>query len=76
MDTIKINNENILVFKICLIPYLMQAWNKTNTEIGDLLNKYNILPYVDASYEIYNTMGIQGVIEDLADFVHEQGGKV
>lgn len=68
--------DNVLTFKICLIPILMKAWGKDNFEISALLNKYAILSYVDASYEIFNTMGIKGVIEDLEGYIKEQGGSV
>ena len=68
--------DKLLVFKISLIPYLMKAWNKDNFEISTILERYQLLPYIDASYEIYQTMGVQGIIEDLEEFIDEQGGCV
>ena len=68
--------DNLLTFKMSLIPYLMKAWNKDNFEISAILEKYHLLPYIDASYEIYNMMGVQGVIEDLESFIREQGGNI
>ncbi len=68
--------DKLLDFKISLIPYLMKAWNKDNFEISTILERYQLLPYIDASYEIYQTMGVQGIIEDLEEFIEEQGGCV
>ncbi len=68
--------DKLLDFKISLIPYLMKAWNKDNFEISTILERYQLLPYIDASYEIYQTMGVQGIIEDLEEFIEEQGGYV
>ncbi len=68
--------DKLLDFKISLIPYLMKAWNKDNFEISTILERYQLLPYIDASYEIYQTMGVQGIIEDLEEFIDEQGGCV
>ena len=30
----------------------------------------------DIEYEIYQTMGVRGIIEDLEEFIEEQGGYV
>lgn len=34
-------------------------------EISDLLDKYDILSYIDICYEEYNSMGIKGILNDL-----------
>lgn len=54
----------------------MKAWHKNNFEISTILEQYHLLSYIDASYEIYQTMGVKGVIEDLEEFIEEQGGCV
>ena len=59
-----------------LSSFLMKAWKKDNFEISAILRKYKLLEYIDVSYEIFNTMGVQGVIEDLEDFIREQGGTI
>lgn len=63
-----------LTFKISLIPHLMRAWHKDNFEISAILEQYRLLPYIDDSYEIYQTMGVKGVIEDLEELIEKQGG--
>ncbi len=68
----KIRKDNIISFKNSLISYLMKAWKKDKEEIDDIIEEYHIVPYIDASYEIYNTMGVQGVIEDLEEYIKEQ----
>lgn len=68
--------DNVLTFKICLIPILMKAWGKNNFELSAIMDKYSLLSYIDDSYEIFNTMGIKGVIEDLEGFIKAQGGSI
>lgn len=68
--------ENVLTFKISLVPILMKTWGKNTFEIAEIIEKYQILPYVDACYEYFNTMGIKGVIEDIEDYIRAQGGSI
>ena len=68
--------NTLLQFKICLIPYLMDAWKKDNKEMAKLLKKYRVLNYIDTSYEYYQCFGVKGIIEDLEDFIKCQGGKI
>ena len=58
------------------MPYLMEAWGVDNYGLSILLEKYNLVPYIDASYGLYQTMGVGGIIEDLEEFIFEQGGKI
>ncbi|MCR4684709.1 MAG: DUF3791 domain-containing protein [Lachnospiraceae bacterium] len=68
--------EDKLTFKLCLTPYMMKRWKKSNEEVGNILEKYHVLEYIDASYEVYNSMGTTGVLEDIEEFIAEQGGSI
>ena len=66
-------DKEVLNMQLVLIPILAEAWNKTYSELSDLLKKYDILSYIDVCYENYNSTGNQGIIEDLQDYVKMQG---
>lgn len=38
--------------------------------------KYDMLSYIDVSYEIFNSMGNQGIINDLEDYIKLQDGSI
>lgn len=75
-DTEKVDKKKLLHFRNSLMPYLMEAWGVDNYELSILLEKYNLVPYIDASYELYQTMGVDGIIEDLEEFISEQCGEI
>ena len=68
--------KEVLNMQLVLIPILAEAWNKTYSELSDLLKKYDMLSYIDVCYENYNSTGNQGIIDDLQNYVEMQGGSV
>ena len=70
------NEEDIKLFKISIIPYLMKAWHKNNVELANIIEKYDIFGYIDDCYESYEYMGVGGVIADIEEFIKEAGGKI
>ena len=69
-------DKEVLNMQLVLIPVLAEAWNKTYSELSDLLKKYDVLSYIDVCYENYNSTGNQGIIDDLQDDIEMQGGRV
>ena len=69
-------DKEVLNMQLTLIPILAQAWNKTYSELSDILKKYDVLSYIDVCYENYNSTGNQGIIDDLKDYIEMQGGHV
>ena len=69
-------DKEVLNMQLVLIPILAEAWNKTYSELSDLLKKYDVLSYIDVCYENYNSTGNQGIINDLEDYIEMQGGRV
>ena len=67
-------DKEVLNMQLTLIPILAQAWNKTYSELSDILKKYDVLSYIDVCYENYNSTGNQGIIDDLKDYIEIQGG--
>ena len=69
-------DKEVLNMQLVLIPVLAETWNKTYSELSDLLKKYDVLSYIDVCYENYNSTGNQGIIDDLQDYIEMQGGRV
>ena len=69
-------DKEVLNMQLVLIPVLAEAWKKTYSELSDLLKKYDVLNYIDVCYENYNSIGNQGIIDDLQDYIEMQGGRV
>ena len=67
-------DKEVLNMQLTLIPILAQAWNKTYSELSDILKNYDVLSYIDVCYENYNSTGNQGIIDDLKDYIEIQGG--
>lgn len=69
-------DREVLNMQLTLIPILAKAWKKTYSELSDMFVKYDVLSYIDVSYEIYNSMGNQGIINDLEDYIKLQDGSI
>ena len=50
--------------------------NYTKLEMQELLIKTDLLKYIDVAYEMLNSTGITGVIEELEDYVRLRGCKI
>ena len=75
-SVMSMRDKEVLNMQLVLIPVLAEAWNKTYSELSDLLKKYDVLSYIDVCYENYNSTGNQGIIDDLQDYIEMQGGRV
>jgi len=69
-------DKEVLNMQLVLIPILADAWGITYSELSDIFKKYDVLSYIDLCYEIYNSSGNQGIIDDLRDYIELQGGAV
>ena len=57
--------DNVLNMQITIANYMKQEWNIDFSKVSDLLDKYDLLSYIDTCYEQYNSMGIRGILKDL-----------
>ena len=69
-------DKEVFNMQLTLIPILVKAWNKTYSELSDIFKKYDVLSYIDVCYENYNSIGNQGIVDDLKDYIEMQGGYV
>lgn len=68
--------ENVLDFKITVMKIMQEGFNLSGIELSNLLEEYNILPFLDVGYEYFCSMGEKGILIEIEDFVREQGGTI
>lgn len=68
--------ENVLNMQITIANNMKQKWNIDFCEVSELLDKYDLLPYIDICYETYNSMGINGILQDLKSYMDAIEGAV
>ncbi len=71
-----VRDKEVLNMQLVLIPILVKRWNKSFAELAVLFSKYDVLGYIDVCCESYNSMGNQGIIDDLREYIEMQGGNV
>lgn len=60
-EVIMVRADNVLNMQITIINCIRQEWNIDFCKISELLNKYDLLSYINICYEEYNSMGIKGI---------------
>lgn len=63
--------ENVLNMQITIANCMKQEWNLDYCTVSELLEKYDLLQYIDICYEAYNSMGMKGILQDLKSYIHE-----
>jgi len=71
-----VREKEVMNMQLVLIPILGKAWEKSYTQLAVIFEKYDVLGYIDVCYENYNSIGNQGIIDDLRDYIEMQGGSV
>lgn len=62
-------SDNVLSMQITIANSMKEEWQIDFEKVSDLLEKYNLLAYIDACYEEYNSMGIKGILLDLKSYI-------
>lgn len=60
-----LRSENVLNMQITIANSMKQEWEIDFSKVSDLMKKYDLLQYIDSCYEVYNSMGIKGILADL-----------
>ena len=68
--------DNVLNMQITIANSMKQEWNIDFSKVSDLLDKYDLLSYIDICYEEYNTMGIKGILKDLKSYIDAIEGAI
>lgn len=61
--------DNVLNMQITIVNCMKQEWNIGFEKVSDILDKYDLLSYIDTCYEEYNSMGIKGILQDLKSYM-------
>ncbi len=61
--------DNVLDMQITIANCMKKEWNIDFSKVSDLLDKYDLLPYIATCYEEYNSMGIKGILQDLKSYI-------
>ncbi len=61
--------DNVLNMQITIANCMKQEWNIDYGKVSELLDKYDLLSYIDTCYEEYNSMGIKGILQDLRSYI-------
>ncbi|WP_352398861.1 DUF3791 domain-containing protein [[Clostridium] aminophilum] len=69
-------DKEVLNMQLVLIPLLAETWKYSYSELSKLFRKYKVLSYIDTCYENYNSVGNQGIIDDLREYIEMQGGHI
>lgn len=69
-DVAMSREENVLNMQITIANNMKQEWNIDFCKVSELLDKYDLLSYIDTCYEIYNSMGIKGILQDLKSYMN------
>lgn len=68
--------DDVKNMQMVLIPIMMKEWNLTGNEMADYLDKYDLLDIIDAGYEIFNSTGTPGILDELENYIRMRGGTV
>lgn len=68
--------NNRLDMQLLLIPVLAQAWHIPFSALSDIFRQYHVLEYISSAYDMFNSMGNQGIVDDIEEFIAVQGGSV
>ena len=63
-----------LTFVVFILHALGQHWNMTTPEVYEILNTTGILDdYIIKCYDVLHTLGKEYLVEDITEFVRENG---
>lgn len=68
--------DNVLNMQITIVNCMKQEWDIDFGKISDILEKYDLLSYINVCYEEYNSMGIKGILQDLKFYMDAIGEDV
>ena len=69
-------SENVKELENTIKEVLVKEWKVDTDRVNEIFDRYDLSKYIEVSYESYNSMGIKGVIEDLEEYIREQGGVI
>ena len=65
----KNRTDYVLNMQITIANCMKQEWKIDYCRVSDILDKYDLLSYIDHCYEEFNSMGIKGILQDLRSYI-------
>lgn len=71
------SNQDSL-FELCYIIFnaCIEKWDISNKSMSNLINTFNLATLVEQHQEYFNSMGVQGVVEEMEDYIQKRGGSI
>ena len=67
-------DKDTLTFVVFMIHAIAEKWEKSPSEVYEILDSTGILDnYIIKCYDILHTLGKEYLVEDITDFVREEG---
>lgn len=67
-------DKDTLTFVVFMIHALAEKWEKSPSEVYEILDSTGILDnYIIKCYDILHTLGKEYLVEDITDFIREEG---
>lgn len=77
------NNKELSYREQCVVEMFMlvfdmihKKYNLEYNEIAKISKETGLCGYIEASFEILNSIGNTGVLEDIEEYIQDMGGKL
>lgn len=68
--------QAVLNMQLTLIPILLKTWELSLEQLKNIFVQYDVLSYIDTCYEMFNSTGNQGIIDEIEEYIELQGGTI
>ena len=65
-------SENVKELENTIKEVLVKEWKVGIVKVNEIFDKYDLSQYIEVCYEMYNSMGNKGIVEDLQDYINLQ----
>lgn len=68
--------DDVKNMQMVLIRVMMREWKLTGDEMADLIKNYDLLDIIDSGYEIFNSTGTPGILNEIENYIKMRGGTI
>ena len=65
-------SENVKQLEETIKEVLLEEWKVDIDRLNEIFDKYDLSKYIEVCYEMYNSMGNKGIVEDLEEYISLQ----
>ena len=62
-------SDNVKQLEETIKEVLIKEWKVDTDRLNEIFDKYDLSQYIEVCYEMYNSMGINGSIEDIQEYI-------